>query len=275
VLAPNSPETNLSIQNLITTTDRNEMVSKAIYFSSTSALNLNIPLTHLYDNSLSFWIKIPASAPNTMPLIFMGNQNSNYQIKLQKEFGHYKLIGERNSTISSLIPYKSAATNAEITPNSWYHIAVTFEASGLTLYINGQQKVKIDEQRNYFYNLNVLNSGNLSLRIGSNLDNTQKMEAYFDDFKLFEGGLNEFEVKQQMLTTGCGFEICPKSISIPELISTKSKYFGGNLLKSNAKVNTNSIFFSEHQILLEPGFQTSNNSVFKAEIKNCNAIINP
>lgn len=275
VLAPNSPETNLSIQNLITTTDRNEMVSKAIYFSSTSALNLNIPLTHLYDNSFSFWIKIPASAPNTMPLIFMGNQNSNYQIKLQKEFGHYKLIGERNSTISSLIPYKSAATNAEITPNSWYHIAVTFEASGLTLYINGQQKVKIDEQRNYFYNLNVLNSGNLSLRIGSNLDNTQKMEAYFDDFKLFEGGLNEFEVKQQMLTTGCGFEICPKSISIPELISTKSKYFGGNLLKSNAKVNTNSIFFSEHQILLEPGFQTSNNSVFKAEIKNCNAIINP
>ena len=113
------------------------------------------------------------------------------------------------------------------------------------------------------------------LRIGSNFDNTQKMEAYFDDFKLFEGGLNEFEVKQQMLVAGCGFEICPKTVIISELNATNSKYYGGNLLKSNSRVNSNSFFFSEHQILLEPGFQISNNAIFKAEIKNCHAMTNP
>jgi hypothetical protein len=78
-----------------------------------------------------------------------------------------------------------------------------------------------------------------------------------------------------MLDTGCRFEICPRTISISQLNANNSKYFGGNLLKSSVKVNTNSFFFSEHQILLEPGFQISSHAVFKAEIKNCNNATNP
>ncbi|MFN8429593.1 MAG: LamG domain-containing protein [Spirosomataceae bacterium] len=257
------------IQNIGNTTDRFGSTNKAIEISQDSKLAFKFPTNSFKDNSFSFWLNFPQNAADSFQVLFAGNATNNYQLKIKKTNNQFYLRAERNSNTLEAGNYKTGTSQLPVNPQMWHHIVAVFEAKGLKLYINGQNTLNVIEPDNYQKNINVLSLDTLNINIGSDLSFNKKMTGYFDDFKIFEGGLNEYEVNYLHQSYACNYNYCPESLTIKSPVDFQDKFFGGKFIRINNTINANTILNSNHTVLFEPGVFINSGTTVTAEIKNC------
>jgi hypothetical protein len=259
-------------ENLILTSDRKGSPAKALAFQSNSKLLVTSNASKGLNHSISFWINIKSNSPDSFQVYFAGNATNNFQVKLKKTNGKYSIVGTRNGSFLKYENYKRVVSAAEINPETWSHIAVSFENSGMAIYLNGNLLTQRLDPVNSYTFVGILNLDKLNYRIGSDINNTQKMVADIDDFKFFDGGLNVHEAKYLANSSDCDFNYCPKNTIITNGIASNGVYFGGEFIKATNTVNQRTAYFSDQTIVLEPGFNTQNEAIFRAEIKNCGTL---
>jgi hypothetical protein len=259
-------------ENLTLTSDRKGSPAKALAFQSNSKLLVSSNAFKGLNHSISLWINVKANSPDSFQVYFAGNATNNFQVKLKKLNGKYSIVGIRNGSFLKYENYKRVVSAAEINTETWSHIAVSFENSGMAIYLNGNLLTqRLDPVSSYTF-VGILNLDKLNYRIGSDINNTQKMLADIDDFKFFDGGLNVHEAKYLSNSIDCDFNYCPKNTIITNGIAANGVYFGGESIKATNTVNQRTAYFSDQTIVLEPGFNTQNEAIFRAEIKNCGTL---
>ncbi len=262
-------QNNGSLSNLSPVNDRFGNSNSAYFYNGSGDLSIPTTAFLLNNYSISVWVK-PSTTTGVNTIFSMGSAASNHTISLI------------NNSSTNFIPAFQFTTNlvsgainigyAAVNLNQWYHIVAVKEPSRIRFYINGQ----VVSEKGIINNVNA-NYGNMPyfVNLGS-LNGSNKFQGAIDDLKIFNGSLYEEEVKEIFLQTlvNCTYNPCPTY----KLVSgTNASDHRASILLEG--INTNSVstnveFNGGRSILLNPGFNSNTNTVFKAEIKGCTAETN-
>ncbi|MFN8429935.1 MAG: LamG domain-containing protein [Spirosomataceae bacterium] len=246
--------------------DQENNPSSAIYLNGSQYIEYNgIGLTN-DSYSYSLWVK-PASLPSY-------NQN---QTLLSIGNTQVLMISNNSNTIGPSIyfwGYNSKGNNTPylshpISNNNWMHIVVVRSKTKMKIYLNGilSQEATVNETPGYgFYKLWV------GIR---SLQDRFSFTGAINDLKLFKGVLTDTEITNLYSSSNsCNFvdtnciPVYPATGNISGNTRVTSEK-GIVTLNSNLVGPSNIIYSSGGFIELNPGFKTSDNTVFIAEIDGC------
>lgn len=255
--------TNWNVSGVQSTLNRKLEANKAIKYLSNSSHSFNLNSGIGGPFTISLWIKPDEQVNETSALLTLGHVGYN-KLTLTQNPNNFVLKFSRGiSGNSSLSPFEMSTA---ISKNVWSHIVVSWGKRSAKIFINGVIAKEVLTQNTYTF-LNLGDSP--KTRIGSNITGGEQYIGSIDDLRLFNGELNDYEIKAIMSNDHCGFIPCKKTEFVSETINVNTSAFGGEVLKSNATLKANTSFTSEKSVVLLPGFQTNKDIVFKATIDSC------
>ena len=135
--------------------------------------------------TLSAWVKIPAPIPDGWRTIVEHNRSGGNWFGLWKSANGNKFHFRWGNNGKVTSDY-----NSTISPDSWYHVAATYDATEktATLYLNGRLDASIQ-------NADVPQPVDAKLRIGKNLDDNEEFKGIIDDVRIYNRALDEQEIK--------------------------------------------------------------------------------
>ncbi len=141
--------------------------------------------------TLAAWVKIPQPIPDGWRAIIEHNRwGENW-------FGLWKSVnGNRFHFRWGNQGYFTSDFNSTISPDTWYHVAGTFNATGKTarLYLNGSLDKVIQ-------NVDVPVATLSEIRIGLNMDNVEEFKGIIDDLRVYNRVLSETEINELLTIT--------------------------------------------------------------------------
>lgn len=135
--------------------------------------------------TLSVWVKIPRPIPEGWRTIVEHNRWGRNWFGLWKSANGNKFHFRWTNSGKATEDYHST-----ISPDSWYHVAATYDATEKTakLYLNGRLDVTVQ-------NASAPEPVVAKLRIGKNLDDNEEFEGIIDEVRVYNRVLDEQEIK--------------------------------------------------------------------------------
>ena len=258
--------------NQINGISSNLTLASDIFGNSNSAFlysgngDLSIPSNSFLLNNYSISVWVKPSATNSNQTIFsMGSSGITQSINF---------INNSNTGFIPTFQFTSTLSSgalsisfSNVVLNQWYHLVAIKEPSRIRFYINGQivsEKGIVNNASSNYSN------GPYHITLGS-FNGINKFQGIIDDLKIFNGALYEEDVKDiyQQTNSNCNYVPCP---TYKLVTGTNASNHRASILLEG--INNNSFFSnvdfnSGKSILLNPGFNSNTNVVFKAEIKGC------
>ena len=143
--------------------------------------------------TLAAWVKIPNPIPGGWRTIIEHDRSGSNWFGLWKSnngnFFHFRWGIDDASDFSTTI-----------SPDTWYHVAGTYDAFGKTarMYINGNLDRTIQ-------NADLPTAANSALRIGITLQNHEDFIGIIDDVRVYNRALDETEINEMFTVTSTDF----------------------------------------------------------------------
>ena len=159
--------------------------------------------------TLAAWVKIPQSIPDGWRTIVEHNRWGGNWFGLWKSANgnkfHFRWGNEGIST---------SDFNATISPDSWYHVAGTYDPITKTarLYLNGNLDKVIQ-------NADAPVATSSEMRIGLNMDNNEEFMGIIDDLRIYNRVLDANEIEELVTITSVKDEKVFKNDFLPESYS--------------------------------------------------------
>lgn len=247
------------------TADRFGNQYSAYLFNGVSS-RITLPTSGLNNLQYSYsaWI-YPLSYPLT---------NSNYQILSLgggSEFQSIHLDDLREIVMTSAgrspVPQSNtSSTSNSIALNQWSHIVSVRTLNEGLIYINGEL------QSRRIHNASVDYSDIPTGKVGSSVNDSNFFHGRVDDIKIFKGVLNAGEIKALYTAKNstCNFNRCPISEHLTTPVISATNLSRSSIITSKSSISgTPTVFSTNESVILYPGFETSNNVTFKAQIAGC------
>ena len=146
--------------------------------------------------TLAAWVKIPSPISTGWRTIIEHNRWGKNWFGLWKSANGNKFHFRWTNTGTATSDF-----NAEISPDSWYHVAATYDADEQTarLYLNGGLDKTIDNADSPAAEL-------AELSIGINGDRGEDFQGIIDDLRIYNCVLNETEINAMLWATAIGHD---------------------------------------------------------------------
>ena len=146
--------------------------------------------------TLAAWIKIPSPIPSGWRTIIEHNRWGKNWFGLWKSANGNRFHFRWTDTGTATSDF-----NTEISPDSWYHVAATYDADEQTarLYLNGRLDKTIENADQPAAEL-------AELRIGINGDSGEDFQGIIDDLRVYNCVLNETEINAILTATAIEHE---------------------------------------------------------------------
>ncbi|REC48880.1 endo-beta-N-acetylglucosaminidase H [Chryseobacterium pennipullorum] len=160
---------------------------------------LNAGQFNLNGNALTFegWVKVNAfktAFPNISSIIGIEVGDSNSAI-LRLGDG-----GLANNKLQFTLSFGSSQVklngNTGLNPNTWYHVAATYDGANMKLYINGNLDASTAATGNF--------TANGILYMARNYDNSRTLNGFLDEFRVWKKALTAQEIMDNRCSVAAG-----------------------------------------------------------------------
>ena len=244
--------------NVSLTTDRFGNANSAYSFDGTGDY-IQVPSNQLLNNEYSYSAWINSSS----------FENVNYVFSITDLYASgLNALGLVSYQNSFSVISKSSSFTTPITFNlgQWNHLTVTRSLTSLKLYLNGSLLSSINIiETNPFVN-------NSSVTIGALASGYGSFNGKIDDVQIYKGVLSAGQIQALYNNnSGCydaSTYICPTNSAYNSILNGQQVLRVSNQITGNNMVQTGSNihFDAGNLILLQPGFTTETNTVFKASV---------
>ena len=136
--------------------------------------------------SISFWLKVPSSAPSPTYFYQSGTDTFYNAISFYQGSSLDFIIGKSGTA------YAGTRYSGSIKDDAWHHLVGVYNGSTMTIYLDGS----IPSQSGIGTSVpsSTLSTGGSNPHIGSKTDDTADMQGKIDDFAIFDLALTASEV---------------------------------------------------------------------------------
>ncbi|NQT26147.1 nucleoside hydrolase [candidate division KSB1 bacterium] len=221
---------------------------KALHFK-TSQDFITIPKSpdfSITSFTLAAWVKIPGPIPEGWRTIIEHNRDGRNWFGLWKsangDMFHFRWTNNGTAKVDF---------SSNISPNSWYHVAATFNAIERTarLYLNGRLDKVIQ-------NTDVPEPVDSEMRIGINMDNMEEFNGIIDDVRVYNRVLDESEINGVLTETSAenNNELLPDRIILlnyPNPFNPSTTIYYSMPVRSHVKIDVYDIGGQHIAILVD------------------------
>jgi trimeric autotransporter adhesin len=251
---------NGSVYGASLTSDRFGNSNNAYFFNGQSSY-IEASSSQLQNNNftVSLWFNPSASIYNYQFLFSIQNSSSIFS-SLIIELNNFFFNSSTNST--------TTFPDITLVPNNWYFITCIRENLFLKIYLNGNliKSTAINNSINSISNSRLFIG---SINSGNGLGN---FFGKIDDVQIYKGALNAGQVKALYQNINSCFDattytclsdnILTSILSGQQTLQVSNQIIGRNRVQTGANIH----FDSKNSVILEPGFTTETNSVFRATV---------
>lgn len=220
------------------------------------------------DYTHSFWFYTIPSAKSTMDFLSISAQNTQtvghryslYQIQSPPNWDFSFSFGISldggNNTIST--------SDLDIQLGQWYNFVLTRSANLVKVYLNGSL-IKTST-----VNGNVIYPNNPQILLGKGITQESYFQGNLDEIQFYKGALTAGQVQALYNNSNACFDAttytCLSDITYnsilngQQVLQVSNQIIGSNTIQSGSNIH----FDSKNSVLLQPGFKTETNTVFKA-----------
>lgn len=237
------------------TTDRFGNINSAYNFYGNNGGSISIGTTNLMNPNYTYSMWFNASSVNAPPTGFLFSIGS----------GPYQSVGYN----VGLMTYTSNPSywtniNQPINYNTWYHLTVVRTENLVKFYINGNliQSAIQSEVAQY--------GSSTVAYIGAANNGTTNFNGKIDDFQIYKGALTAGQVQALYNNSNSCFDAttytCLSNITYNSILSGQQVLQVSNQIIGSSTIQTGSNihFDSKNSVILQPGFKTETNTVFRA-----------
>lgn len=252
-------------------TDRNGKLNSAVYLNGYN--KINIPATNLLNNkyTYSLWFNLEQIPPSNsfLPLISIGGVAGDQHSALIRDYLTYNSNGAVYPLVGSYYQYLDAIAHAHpfsIQTNTWYNLVSVRSSDSLTIYLDGIQVSRQHHPYTPYYANSLATIG------GRTSNNSQFFQGTIDDVLIFNTALNKDQVASLYHLNTCQYiqNPCDAFVKVNGNFTGISEQASMTLESVNVKIQGGINEFSAGKsILLSPGFEVNQGSVFKTRIGGC------
>ena len=240
------------------TTNRFGELNQAYYFNGFSdIIKVTGNSLNNKDFSMSLWFSKSSEPEYLSYLVAIGSQNKVHS-----------LIATGFQNVSGYSTYPDYIIgNQAIILNTWYNLVLVRTGNTLKLFINGQLKAETLINNSFDVNDAFTSS------IGGGVYNSERFfHGKIDDVQIYKGALTAGQVQALYQNTNPCFDAttytCLSDNLFTTMLSGQQTLQVSNQIigRSNVQTGANIHFDSKNSVLLEPGFKTEPNTIFKATV---------
>jgi Concanavalin A-like lectin/glucanases superfamily len=251
---------NGTVSGAVLTSDRFGVMNKAYYFDGNShgiSLTTNNFLNPEF--TYSFWINM--NLVNPLSHIFNISSDNGSLLPMVAINQDRKVLFTNHFTNNNIL-----VSNTSINLNNWYNIVVIKSATHFQLYLNGVFMQEIPNTFSLYPSITYANIG--SLNVGNNYG---AFNGKIDDVQIYKGSLTASQVLSiYQSNSDCIDAVNPcltNSIFTSMLAGQQTLQVNNQITgRSSIQTGANIHFDSKNSVVLEPGFVTQPNTIFKATV---------
>lgn len=193
--------------------------------------------------------------------LFANGYDLNYQtIYIFRGAINYIIVYSENGT--GLTSYSMAMNN-----NSWYNLVFTKDGGDMKIFLNGNLVT------NLYYTPFFIYPNNSNFNLGTSINNGfSNFKGIIDDVQIYKGALTDGQVRALYQNQTACYDattyVCLSNATYNSMLSGQQVLQVSNQIVGNSTIqsNANIYFDSKNSVLLQPGFKTEANTVFKATV---------
>jgi hypothetical protein len=251
--------------------NRNAQANSALAFNGSNSY-VDVPINGIInpEYSISFWVQPQTQLQPNANIISLGTSVKSQKLKFvfDNALNSMAWVFDAPSYSSNL--NRVIKSTKGISLNQWHHVAIVRGKSLQQLYIDGvlnsENTFVADGGAGYPYPSCIF--------VGTGHEANSNFTGNIDDLQFFHGVLNASEIRNIFRASAntCSFTPCLNYQLKRDNLGGTSSIESGKTINSTSTIlsNSNIVFDSGSEILLQPGFKTQSGTVFKAVIDGCN-----
>ncbi|MFY7911105.1 MAG: LamG domain-containing protein, partial [Emticicia sp.] len=252
---------NSTVSGATLTTDRYGNANSAYSFGVNDKIETQVNTFNYQNFSISIWLNlysVPQNPPYTYSLIKL----NTFEILMSNS------LYNNNSRAYSFM-FRGLFSNipTQILDNArWYNVVITKNENNYNFFINGQLI------SSFIDNVNTIDFGNFQTSFGKTTYQGWEypFQGKIDDVQIYKGALTAGQVRALYQNQNSCFDAttytCLSNITYNSILNGQQTLQVSNQIIGSSTIQTGSNihFDSKNSVILQPGFKTEANTVFRA-----------